>query len=76
MFDEIRKLLVECANVHYEEIKPNSRLKEDLGIDSLQSVELVLQLETNYDIVIDWDETKPLITVNDICKLVDSKRNR
>ena len=47
MFEEIKKLLVECAHVDDDEVKPESNLKKDLGIDSLYAVELTLELEEN-----------------------------
>lgn len=74
MFEEVRKLLVEFASVEYDEVKPTSKLKEDLGIDSLYAVELILELETAFDIKIEWEEMKPLITVMDVCNLVERKR--
>lgn len=74
MFEEVRKLLTEFASVEYDEVKPSSKLKEDLGIDSLYAVELILELETAFDIKITWDDMKTLLTVDDVCSLVEKKR--
>lgn len=74
MFEEIKKLLVEFACVSDSDVTENSKLKEDLGIDSLYAVELILELETAFDIKIEWEEMKPLQTVNDVVKLVEAKR--
>ncbi|MBR6071489.1 MAG: acyl carrier protein [Acholeplasmatales bacterium] len=73
MFEEIKKLFVECANVDEEEVKPEARLKQDLGIDSIYAVELTLQLEEIYGVVIDYEELEALETVDDIVKLVEKK---
>ena len=57
MFDQIKKVLVEAINVDEEEIKPEAKLNEDLGIDSLAAVELALELENEFDITnLDLDD--------------------
>ncbi len=76
MFEEIKKLFVECANVNEDEVKPEARLKQDLGIDSIYAVELTLQLEEIYGITIDYDEIEKMETVDDIVKLVERKVGR
>ena len=69
MFEEIKRLLVECANVSEDDIKPESHLKKDLGIDSLYAVELTLQLEEHYNISIEWEEMHDVIYVKDVVKV-------
>lgn len=77
MFEQIKNLLIECANVDENMIKPDARLKEDLGIDSLYAVELILELETKFEIKIEWETMQSLQTVNDVCNLVSEKiKNR
>lgn len=77
MFEQIKNLLIECANVDKNMITPDARLKEDLGIDSLYAVELILELETKFEIKIEWETMQSLQTVNDVCNLVSEKiKNR
>lgn len=77
MFEQIKNLLIECANVDENMIAPDARLKEDLGIDSLYAVELILELETKFEIKIEWETMQSLQTVNDVCNLVSEKiKNR
>ncbi len=73
MFEEIKRLLVECANVSEEDIKPDAHLKKDLGIDSLYAVELTLQLEEYYNISIEWEEMNDVVYVKDVVSLVEKK---
>ena len=73
MFEEIKRLLVECANVSEKDIKPDAHLKKDLGIDSLYAVELTLQLEEYYNISIDWEEMNDVVYVKDVVSLVEKK---
>jgi acyl carrier protein len=74
MFDEIKQLLIDTANVKEEKIKPEARLKEDLGFDSLYAVEMALELETHFHIKIEPEELKTLIKVSDVVSLVEKKK--
>lgn len=73
MFDKIKELLIACANIDEEKIKPSATLKEDLGFDSLYAVEMALELETAFEIKIETEELKSLTTVQDVCDLVEKK---
>lgn len=74
MFEQVKDALVESLNIDGEEIKLESHLKEDLGIDSLAAVELSLDLETEFDVEISDEELAALVTVEDIVKLIESKQ--
>ncbi|MDE5566352.1 MAG: acyl carrier protein [Anaeroplasmataceae bacterium] len=73
MFETIKELLVEVANVDRDSVTKDAVLKDDLGIDSLYAVELILELETNFNVQIEWEEIKSLITVDDVVKLIEKK---
>ena len=74
MFEQVKDALVESLNIDGEEIKLESNLKGDLGIDSLAAVELSLDLETEFDVEISDEELAALVTVEDIVKLIESKQ--
>lgn len=76
MFEEIKRLLVECAHVNEDEVKLEANLKKDLGIDSLYAVELTLELEEHYGISIDWEEMQEVYTVKDVVDLIEKKVGR
>ena len=73
MFDQIKKVLVEALNVDEEEIKPEAKLNEDLGIDSLAAVELALELENEFGIRIEDEELANLVTVQDVMDIIEKK---
>ena len=73
MFDQIKKVLVEAINVDEEEIKPEAKLNEDLGIDSLAAVELALELENEFGIRIEDEELANLVTVQDVMDIIEQK---
>lgn len=74
MFEEVKKVLKEELLVE-EEIKLDSNLNDDLHIDSVAALELSLQLEEKYNVYITEDELSELITVNDLVKLLEEKKD-
>ena len=55
------------------EISSKSLLREDLGLDSMESVTMVMELEDHYNISIDNDELFELNTIGDLVKIVEEK---
>ena len=74
MFEQVKDALVESLNIEGGDIKLESNLKDDLGIDSLAAVELSLDLETEFDVEISDEELAALVSVEDIVKLIESKQ--
>lgn len=56
--------------VDVENIKPSSRLEEDLGADSLDRSELALMVEDNFDIRLPHEHTQNWVTVGDVVSAV------
>jgi acyl carrier protein len=79
MFDEIWARLQEhlmSSPGHEPEsstLDIDSRIREDLGLSSLKTVELVITLEDHYDISIADDELEKLLTLRDVVELIDRK---
>ncbi len=59
--------------VNGKEVTNESNLK-DLGIDSLDLVEIVLQAEDDFGITFTDEELNSFKTVNDVCKVLDKKQ--
>lgn len=55
---------------HGFEILDNHKIVEDLGADSLNVVEIVMEVETEFDIEIDDTEIDDIKTVSDLVKLI------
>ena len=66
MFENIKTLLVEELNVDEAAINPDAELVNDLGINSLELADLVLQCEERFDIEISDDEIHKFVTVGDV----------
>jgi len=73
MQDKIVKMISNKLGKKIEDIKPSSRLIEDLGADSLDIVELLMMLEDEYGITIPDQDAMKLSTISDIVKFMESQ---
>ena len=72
MFEVIKEVLSEQLGVEGD-IKLESKLREDLNIDSLLAVQLSVLLENKYDIDITEEELGKLVTIKDVIDLLETK---
>ncbi len=61
--EKVREIIMEQLGVEAEEVKPGASFIEDLGADSLDTVELVMALEEEFDIEIPDEEAEKIDTV-------------
>ena len=61
--ERVKKIIVEQLGVKEEDVKPVASFVEDLGADSLDTVELVMALEEEFDIEIPDEEAEKITTV-------------
>lgn len=73
ILDRVKKVVVEKLGVKEDEVKETSSFQEDLGADSLDTVELVMGLETEFDIEIPDDDVNSMRTVGDAVEYIASK---
>ena len=66
IFEKIKKAIVEQTGIDENTITLDSAFREDLNIDSIDLVELIMQLEEEYDIEFDDDQAEKLKTVGDV----------
>lgn len=72
IFNAVREHLAE-RGIDADEVKMESNLSDDLGLDSLDTVELTLALEQTYNIEIPDSELEDLTTVRDAVTLIEKK---
>ena len=70
MEKKIASLIAEKLGKKIEEIKPESRLVEDLGADSLDVVEMIITLEDEFGLTLPDNEVKNMKTVADITNYI------
>ena len=67
MLEKMKEIIAGQLNVNAEDVKTESRFKEDLNADSLDLFELVMALEDEYSVEIPSEELEKLLTVQDVC---------
>lgn len=60
---DLIRIIADRVDVDVKDIKPESHIVEDLGADSLSIVEIIMDIEEEYDYTIDDDTAESLQTV-------------
>lgn len=68
------EIIGDFLDIDVAEIKLESDLKEDLQADSLDFVELVMELEETFDFEADEDKLASLKTVGDVVKFIEENK--
>ncbi|MCZ0703396.1 acyl carrier protein [Natronobacillus azotifigens] len=72
-FDRVKKIVVDRLDVEEEKVTMDASFKEDLEADSLDVVELVMELEDEFDMEIADEEAEKIETVGDAVTYIDSQ---
>jgi acyl carrier protein len=70
-FDKVKSIIVEQLGVAESEVTPNAHFIDDLGADSLDTVELVMALEEEFGIEISDEDAEKIQTVQDVINFID-----
>ena len=73
VLDKIRDVVVKKFKVQPEKVNVTTRLREDLNVDSLDAVELIMELEDTFNVKISDDEAQKLKTIGDIVNFIQPK---
>ena len=74
ILEKVRSIVAEQLSVDAGEVKPESNFQNDLGADSLDTVELVMALEEAFDIEIPDEAAEGITTVGDAVKYIEDKQ--
>ncbi|ACA31985.1 acyl carrier protein [Histophilus somni] len=72
--ERVKKIIVEQLGVKEDDVKPEASFIEDLGADSLDTVELVMALEEEFDIEIPDEEAEKITTVQSAIDYVQNNQ--
>lgn len=72
---KVVEIIVEKLGVSASEAKPDASFTNDLGADSLDTVELIMELEKVFEIQIPDEDAEKLTTVGDAISYIESKKN-
>jgi acyl carrier protein len=71
--EKVKSIVAEQLGVKIEEVKEDAKFIDDLGADSLDTVELVMALEEEFGAEIPDEEAEKLATVGDAVKYIEDK---
>lgn len=70
--DRVTKIIVDKLGVDESEISTEASFTNDLGADSLDTVELIMELEKEFDISIPDEKAEAIATVGDAVSYIES----
>ena len=74
--DKIRQIIADQLGVKKDEVTDGAKFVDDLGADSLDTVELVMALEEEFGVEIPDEEAEKLITVGDALRYIEEKAGK
>ena len=73
VLERVTKVIVDRLGVDESEVKTEASFREDLGADSLDVVELVMELEDEFDMEISDEDAEKISTVGDAISYIEGK---
>ena len=70
--NRVKAIIVDKLGVDESEVKPEATFTNDLGADSLDTVELIMELEKEFNITIPDDQAEKIATVGDAIAYVEA----
>ena len=71
MKDKIKEIIAEILDLEVEAIKDDASILDELGADSIAIMEIVMELEEEFDIEVATEEIPNMKTVNDIVNFIN-----
>ena len=70
-FDKVKDIITDKLGVEEEKISAEASFVDDLGADSLDTVELIMEFEKEFDVQIPDDKAEAIATVGDAIKFIE-----
>jgi acyl carrier protein len=74
VLDRVKRIIVDRLGVDESEVTPEASFKDDLGADSLDIVELVMELEDEFDMEISDEDAEKITTVGEVISYIESHK--
>jgi acyl carrier protein len=75
IIDKTNEFLIDEFEVEEDDISPEANLKETLELDSLDYIDLVVSVESNFDVKLDAEDFANIVTLQDFYDLIHQKLN-
>ena len=76
MFETLKNLLVEELQLNADDIKPESELANDLGINSIELADLIMLCEEKFGVTIEDEDLHKFVTIADVVSYLEEKTNQ
>ena len=73
--DQVKKIVVDHLGIDESKVVPEAKFIDDLGADSLDTVESVMAFEEEFGSEISDSEAEKILTVGDAVKFIEGKAN-
>ncbi|GGO26997.1 acyl carrier protein [Deinococcus humi] len=73
-FDDVKDVIVDKLGVDADKVSPEARFVEDLGADSLETVELIMGLEDKFGVTISDEDAETIRTVQAAVDYIEGKQ--
>lgn len=74
-FETIVKIVAEFTSVDESEIEMDTKFVDDLGVDSLDLVQIIMALEEEYDIEINNEDAEKIVAIGDAVEAIKTHVN-
>lgn len=74
VLERVKQLIAEQMNIDESKLTPGSDIIKDLGADSLDIVEMLMNLEEEWGLVIDDEDVPTLHTIGDVVAYIESHK--
>lgn len=74
MLDKIKSIVVDQLGVDEDQVTEDASFADDLGADSLDTVELIMAFEEEFDIEIPDEDAQKIKTVKDVMEYIEAKQ--
>jgi len=72
VFDRVKRIIIDRLGVDESEVTLEASFKDDLGADSLDVVELVMELEDEFNLEISDEDAEKITTVGEVVDYIKS----
>ena len=72
--EKVKAIIVDKLGVDEKEVTPEANFATDLGADSLDTVELIMELEKEFDLSIPDEEAEKIVTVGDAIAFIENAK--
>lgn len=74
VFEKIKEIIIDELGIDESKVTMDARFKEDLGADSLDAVEIIMQVEEEFGVEITEDVIQNMSVIGDIVKYIEENK--